>query len=452
MGGGLLAESGSRPVLRRVVFRENRAAAGGAIAIGFAAVARLEHCRAEANVSHGTAGAFEVHDGGELFLRDCLMRGNSGGSGGALGIAAGRIEAEACTLLVNQADFGGAACAMSGALILRDCRAGGNSATMSGGAVMLTSSAAHLSSCAIDSNLAAAGGGAVYAYDSTVEITDCLLTRNDAGSSPDSRGGGVSCSSSELAMERCTLAANHGLPGAGVWTDGEAPVTLDRSILALGLGGAAVQGPPGANASASCCDVWGNHDGDWVGLLLGQEGLNGNICLDPQFCGEENAGLPWSIADSSPCAPAPSGECQGIGSGPIGCGASSIEGNGPFAWVSGDRPAGDPSPPLPRQVRIVSVFPNPCLDVTTIQVRVGFAPDSHRADSQTITIHDLAGRTIRTLSCRLRPRDEEWEAEVHWNGCDEHGRLAPAGIYWIEAVGDADGAARCAREIFLVRP
>lgn len=157
MGGGMMVDAGCRATLRRVLFRDNRALTGGGLAVGSGARVAVEDCRAEKNVAVGSGGAFQVHDGGELFLQRCLIRQNHGGEGGALGIGTGRIEADACTLLANRAYYGGAMSVISGTGLLRNCLVRGNEATFVGGAVISTSAAAQLEACWIDSNLGAQG-------------------------------------------------------------------------------------------------------------------------------------------------------------------------------------------------------------------------------------------------------------------------------------------------------
>jgi hypothetical protein len=69
----------------------------------------------------------------------------------------------------------------------------------------------------------------------------------------------------------------------------------------------------------TCCDIYGNAGGDWVGAIAGQYGINGNMSVDPLFCDPEN--LDFTLHGDSPCAPfsPPNPECDLIGAWPVGC-------------------------------------------------------------------------------------------------------------------------------------
>jgi hypothetical protein len=68
----------------------------------------------------------------------------------------------------------------------------------------------------------------------------------------------------------------------------------------------------------SCCDIFGNQGGDWIGTFADQYGHNGNICADPLFCDPENDDL--TLGGDSPCAAENNPECGQIGAWPVGCG------------------------------------------------------------------------------------------------------------------------------------
>ena len=76
-------------------------------------------------------------------------------------------------------------------------------------------------------------------------------------------------------------------------------------------------------ASLSCCDIYGNAGGDWVGAIAEQLGINGNICLDPLFC--DPTALDLTLHADSPCAAENNPECGLIGAWPEGCGLTTCE-------------------------------------------------------------------------------------------------------------------------------
>jgi hypothetical protein len=67
--------------------------------------------------------------------------------------------------------------------------------------------------------------------------------------------------------------------------------------------------------------LYGNTGGDYVGYLVGQNGIRGNISQDPKFC--DISGVDFHVEDCSPCLPGnhPDGyDCGGtIGLYDSGC-------------------------------------------------------------------------------------------------------------------------------------
>jgi len=71
------------------------------------------------------------------------------------------------------------------------------------------------------------------------------------------------------------------------------------------------------NLTVSCCDVFGNGDGDWVGDLAGRLGSAGNISLYPGFC---DLNLPdYRLQADSPCRAEANACGGGIGALGVGC-------------------------------------------------------------------------------------------------------------------------------------
>jgi hypothetical protein len=85
-------------------------------------------------------------------------------------------------------------------------------------------------------------------------------------------------------------------------------------------------------------------------------------------------------------------------------------------------------------------FPNPFREST----RIRFA-STHGQTAGQVTIHDVTGRTLRTLTAAGAVTGGT--ASVVWDGRDERGRLAPAGVYfWRAGSGTAGtGAGRITR-------
>ncbi len=66
-----------------------------------------------------------------------------------------------------------------------------------------------------------------------------------------------------------------------------------------------------------CCDLFGNAGGDWVGCIASQDGLNGNISVDPGFC--DAASGSFGLWSDSPCGGLWYPDCGQIGAFGTAC-------------------------------------------------------------------------------------------------------------------------------------
>ncbi len=257
------------------------------------------------------------------------------------------------TITGGSHDIGGAVYCKGSWPIMRNCRFSGNGTVGVGGAVACTAASPLIADCVFHGNsseLAAEGeggalycsqgaaprvrrclffanssdmGGAVSCSDgSAPELSECLLLEN-AG---DSRGALGCITGSTLTIERCTLVGNMGVGGSGIYVDGTSTLIGVRSIIAFGYKGEAVAcSGPGGTALLSCCDVFQNEYGDWIGCISGQNGVDGNIGKDPLFCHSANPSERYSLHSDSPCAPESNPDCGGIGALGVGCGATPVQ-------------------------------------------------------------------------------------------------------------------------------
>jgi hypothetical protein len=246
---------------------------------------------------------------------------------------------------------------------------------LAGGAMLFVNSSPLVLKCNIFRNASRAGGGVACVQYSCPTLVNCLFFENSGGeggdvlcrdhSSPvftDCRfyftggtlGGSIFCSDfsapvltgctfhrtdgiqggvlyskwhSSPVLRGCTIARSWGVQqGGAIFCDFNAAVTLDHSIIAFGLGDSPIYCSPGG-VSLTCCDIYGNEGGDWVGETADQLGVAGNICADPLFC--DACAADYTLDCSSPCANAP--DCGLIGAHPVGCGASRVDGT---TWSS----------------------------------------------------------------------------------------------------------------------
>jgi predicted outer membrane repeat protein len=216
------------------------------------------------------------------------------------------------TITNGHADNGGAIlCTEVSSPTITNCRFLSNSVDESGGALFLVDySSPVLSGCAFSHNSAQDDGGAVYCGDCAPAFANCTFADNTAA-----QGGAVSCFNTPLAVSPtltgCTF---YGNSPDGIFCD-NARITLQRTIIAFGLNGPAVRCQAGCVVALSCCDVYGNAGGDWVGCIEDQAGTGGNISADPLFCDPESGDL--YLQAGSPCVLLQG--CGRVGAWPVGC-------------------------------------------------------------------------------------------------------------------------------------
>jgi len=256
-------------------------------------------------------------------------------------------------------------------------------------------------------------GGAIYSgHESTIDVSNCTFIANTAVM----RGGAVSCHNRcDGRFENCTFSLNHSPKGAALGHKLYADVQMRNCIIAFNTGGSAVFCQELAESFLSCCDVFGNEGGDWVGCLQGQYGQYGNIQEDPLFC--DLSGGDFHLADESPCLPfsSPNPFCNLIGAWGPGCAAADVVEEGMTSrmlWVRA---------------------PAPATELATIQFH------TPQAGHVEIDLFDATGRFLRTILA------EELEAGTHRHQLDLSAlgnRAEHAGMFYLRlrAHGEEDSA------------
>ncbi len=91
----------------------------------------------------------------------------------------------------------------------------------------------------------------------------------------------------------------------------------------------------GLHLDMSCCDIYGNEGGDWVGYVADRRGVNGNFWGNPGFCDTLNGD--FTLQASSPCMPDELLGCGLIGAHGAGCAGDTLvvdpTGNGDFSTI-----------------------------------------------------------------------------------------------------------------------
>lgn len=284
----------------------------------------------------------------------------------------------ACEFNGLAAAYGGAVyCGAASSPSFQRCEFVGNQAFAVGGAIAcVNTSSPTFEQCLLAGNVAAAGGGAINAAGGSAPI-----------------------------LQSCTLVENLGGLSSGMVAWDESSATVDRAILAHGLGGGAWAGDAPSVAAFACSDLFENQGGDWTGALADQAALAGNRSADPIFCYDEGSGSIYSLSNISPCADTNSA-CGMIGAFPVGCLGA----------------VGAPDDELPVASRLQGNYPNPFNPRTRILFDVG------QPGQVTLTVYDLAGRRVRQLVNQPMIRGSH---AVIWEGDDSGARPAAAGVYFL---------------------
>ena len=266
------------------------------------------------NCSHG--GAVRIHYSSPV-IQDCVLCGNRAGTGGAVHIYDESYPTfQNCVFLLNSATTGGAINAeMGGRLVLLSCTLQENTGTV-GGAINGYGVGLRLEECIVTGNSGYEGGAIVMDLCGAASLlTGCTFAQNEG-----SWGGAIYSDRTSESIEGCTFVSNSGGHGAHIYISGGEP-TISNCILAYGGVGSGVYVNDCDRVPVfSCCDIYGNAGGDWIGCIIGQYPLNGNFSACPSFCNA--AAGDFHMCDQSPCLPGnhPVGyECVLIGAWGQGC-------------------------------------------------------------------------------------------------------------------------------------
>jgi len=286
-----------------------------------------------------------------------------------------------------------------------NCIFSNNLASGIGGALLSLEGRPRVTNCLFSNNSALKGGAIASVAFATLDLIGCVFTENSA-----QEGGGLYCENADTTrITHCTFAQNSASLGSGLCIIQSTANSqeVDHSIFAFGTGAEAVHWDGGGTLNLSCADIFGHAGGDWVGAISDQQNINGNLQLDPLFCGDPNPSSPFSISDSSPCAAVNNPECGLIGALPVGCiGFSGTEGL-----------------PVAENFRLHGCFPNPFNPSTTLSfgLKVGA--------NVALMIFDAQGHLVRTLVKGNFPAGEH---SIIWRGMDNQGKAVGSGVYFAQ--------------------
>jgi len=253
-------------------------------------------------------------------FNECIFSANQANTGGGVYVDETAFFT-GCTFEDNEATWSGGGVNAHGRAELRNCAFQGNRATHGGGLYLYWSDASIDACTFIDNEATGGGGGAHCEMPSTPTFTRCTLAGNTAGYN----GGGVNVEvDCTPIFSACTFAGNGAPNGGGLRTGSLCSARLGNTLIAFSVSGAGAVCQEN-ETEFTCCDLYGNAGGDWVGEIATQYGVSGNIQADPLFC--DPALGDYRLDAASPCAPfsPPNPECDLIGAWPVGCGTTPVE-------------------------------------------------------------------------------------------------------------------------------
>ncbi len=385
LGGGILCTNTSSPTVTDCVFQFSAAAhAGGGMYCGEGSRPIVSGCVFDGNTVIDDQNSGIIGYGGgvrcnvsEATFFNCVFSSNHANYGGGMSCTASDITLLGCDFRHNIADV---------VVTLEPSFPG------LGGGLHLMQSSPTITGCTFDGNTAVQGmnmgmqnaiGGGLYAFQSTPDFEQCSFYGNTAekyGEQVPGLGAGLAFIASPISMHTCLVAFNNG--GEAIYRD-----TVDTP----------------APIAISCCDLYANELGDWIGPIAGLLGQDGNISDDPLFCDTADGNL--ELRGPSPCAAVNNSCGETIGAFEIGCDTG----------VDDDAATG-----ATAIIDLNQNYPNPFNRGTVISYTLP------RQSRVRLTIYNVAGQSVRRLVEGIRTAGVH---RISWDGRDELGREVASGIY-----------------------
>ncbi len=237
-------------------------------------------------------------------LQDLVVEGGRAGLGGGVGCLDARPTLVRCLIRDSTAEHGGGVMCLGSDAVFEGCALQANTAE-SGGGLGVRACRPQLRDCILAGNLGTYGGGLAVTGGAVARLEDCLLVGNVA-----ILGGGLHAADAEARLAGCTLVAGSAGAGGGVFCESKGAVVLERTIVGFSVQGEGVYCREGGRAELSCCLVFANGDGDWVGPLAAQRDAAGNLWTNPLFVDPQRGD--FTLRADSPCL-AGAGGCGRIG-------------------------------------------------------------------------------------------------------------------------------------------
>jgi hypothetical protein len=157
-----------------------------------------------------------------------------------------------------------------------------------------------INNCEVSGN--GAGGVAIAGAYDPIRVTSSLVA--------DNQGLGLQLGGT-IAEAACEITSVTVVANRGNGIDVVAGQCTATNLLVTNNRGAAAKVLTGSDLALGCSNLFGNGGGDWVGAVQPQFGVDGNLSVDPLYCGLTTAD--YSLRADSPLAAANSDSCGTIG-------------------------------------------------------------------------------------------------------------------------------------------
>lgn len=227
-----------------------------------------------------------------------------------------------CIFRLNTSSRHGAAvyCEQGASPDFNDCLFKDNTALENGGAYAAEGALSQIINCTFAGNSAEYSGAIHLGTGSNVMINECLIYDNTVIFN----AAAIGLFGSHPTIRNCTIDGNSSDNGAQIWLENGSYPGISNTIIVFGISSRAISCPYGT-PTLSCCDVYGNENGDYLGCISGLHGINGNIGEDPLFCDPISGN--YFLSAPSPCT-AENSSCGLMGAYGLGCADEGV----PFAY------------------------------------------------------------------------------------------------------------------------
>ncbi|MBN2565889.1 MAG: right-handed parallel beta-helix repeat-containing protein [Candidatus Eisenbacteria bacterium] len=233
----------------------------------------IAQCTSDGSLTRG--GGVYVSSSSSPHFVDCIITGCTAGYGGGVNIYQAGGVFESCTVIDNSATaiVGGVYMQSARDCHFSECSIVSNEAPRIAGvrASNSTSYVISFEGCSISRNLSTYGDAWGLMLYTDAIVTNCTIVENVASFGV---GAGVYCFGDDCELTRCIIAYTENGFGIAASAEGNEP-------------------------TLTCCDVYGNADGDYDAIVGDQTGVNNNFSLPPGLCDRENGD--YRLFDTSPC-------------------------------------------------------------------------------------------------------------------------------------------------------